>query len=55
MKKNFNIPAQVKTAYQRLGPFDHFEHETLEEGEENKSRLMAVNWETRPSGTMYRG
>ena len=51
---NPNIPDLVKRAYKRLGPFDHYEH-LVADDEENASRLMAFNWETRPSGTMYKG
>jgi len=34
LKKNPNISAQVVTAYKRLGPFDHFEHELEDLDEE---------------------
>jgi len=45
----------IKDVYRKLGPFDHFEHMSADDIEDDASRAMRLEFDVRKSGALFRG
>ena len=44
----------IKNLYKTLGPFDHYEHHSIDD-DMDVSRALRLDWEYRKSGAQFRG